>query len=114
MRQLCDTVDLLLVVGSTNSSNSNRLREIGVEKGIPSYLIANGSALDSAWLAGVDTVGLTAGASAPEELVADVIEALRRHGPVEVEEMDGVRETLEFRLPKELREPGDALAVANR
>jgi 4-hydroxy-3-methylbut-2-enyl diphosphate reductase len=114
VRQLCDVVDLLLVVGSTNSSNSNRLREIGVEKGIPSYLIANGSALDSAWLAGVDTVGLTAGASAPEELVADVIEALRRHGPVEVEEMDGVRETLEFRLPKELREPGDALAVANR
>jgi len=114
VRQLCDVVDLLLVVGSTNSSNSNRLREIGVEKGIPSYLIANGSALDPAWLAGVETVGLTAGASAPEELVADVIEALRRHGPVEVEEMDGVRETLEFRLPKELREPGDALAVANR
>ena len=114
VRQLCDVVDLLLVVGSTNSSNSNRLREIGVEKGIPSYLIANGSALDPVWLEGVETVGLTAGASAPEELVADVIEALRRHGPVEVEEMDGVRETLEFRLPKELRELGDAFAVANR
>jgi len=114
VRQLCDAVDLLLVVGSTNSSNSNRLREIGVEKGIPSYLIANGSALDPVWLEGVETVGLTAGASAPEELVADVIEALRRHGPVEVEEMDGVRETLEFRLPKELRELGDAFAVANR
>ncbi|HEY4167728.1 MAG TPA: 4-hydroxy-3-methylbut-2-enyl diphosphate reductase [Reyranella sp.] len=114
VRQLCDAVDLLLVVGSTNSSNSNRLREIGVEKRIPSYLIANGSALDPAWLEGVETIGLTAGASAPEELVADVIEALRRHGPVEVEEMDGVRETLEFRLPKELREPGDTFAVANR
>ena len=114
VRQLCDAVDLLLVVGSTNSSNSNRLREIGVEKGIPSYLIANGSALDPVWLEGVETVGLTAGASAPEELVADVIEALRRHGPVEVEEMDGVRETLEFRLPKELRELGDAFAVENR
>jgi 4-hydroxy-3-methylbut-2-enyl diphosphate reductase len=113
VRQLCDVVDLLLVVGSTNSSNSNRLREIGIEKGIPSYLIANGSALDPAWLDGVETIGLTAGASAPEELVADVIEALRRHGPVEVEEMDGVRETIEFRLPKELREPGDTL-VANR
>jgi 4-hydroxy-3-methylbut-2-enyl diphosphate reductase len=113
VRQLCDVVDLLLVVGSTNSSNSNRLREIGVEKGIPSYLIANGSALDPAWLGGVETIGLTAGASAPEELVADVIEALHRHGPVEVEEMDGVRETIEFRLPKELREPGKTL-VANR
>jgi 4-hydroxy-3-methylbut-2-enyl diphosphate reductase len=113
VRQLCDVVDLLLVVGSTNSSNSNRLREIGVEKGIPSYLIANGSALDPAWLEGVETIGLTAGASAPEELVADVIEALHRHGPVEVEEMDGVRETIEFRLPKELREPGKTL-VANR
>jgi 4-hydroxy-3-methylbut-2-enyl diphosphate reductase len=114
VRQLCDAVDLLLVVGSTNSSNSNRLREIGVEKGIPSYLIANGSALDPAWLEGVETIGLTAGASAPEELVADVIEALRRHGPVEVEEMDGVRETLEFRLPKELREPGSTLVTTDR
>lgn len=114
VRQLCEAVDLLLVVGSTNSSNSNRLREIGVEKGIPSYLIANGSALDPAWLEGVETIGLTAGASAPEELVADVIEALRRHGPVEVEEMDGVRETLEFRLPKALREPGKTLVATDR
>src|SRR5579883_2608042 len=115
VRQLCDLVDLLLVVGSTNSSNSNRLCEIGIEKGIPSYLIANGSALDRAWLEGVETIGLTAGASAPEELVADVIEALRRHGPVEVEEMDGVRETLEFRLPKALRESGNTLvATTNR
>jgi 4-hydroxy-3-methylbut-2-enyl diphosphate reductase len=114
VRQLCDAVDLLLVVGSTNSSNSNRLREIGVEKGIPSYLIANGSVLDPAWLEGVETIGLTAGASAPEELVADVIEALRRHGPVEVEEMDGVRETLEFRLPKALREPGNTLVATDR
>jgi 4-hydroxy-3-methylbut-2-enyl diphosphate reductase len=114
VRQLCDTVDLLLVVGSKNSSNSNRLREIGVEKGIPSYLIAAGNELDPAWLAGVKTVGLTAGASAPEELVIDVIETLRRHGPVEVEEMDGVRETLEFRLPKELRQPGDTLIATNR
>jgi 4-hydroxy-3-methylbut-2-enyl diphosphate reductase len=90
------------------------LREIGFEKGIPSYLIADGRELDPAWLAGVATVGLTAGASAPEELVFDVIEALRRHGPVEVEEMDGVRETMEFRLPKELREPDGTLLAADR
>jgi 4-hydroxy-3-methylbut-2-enyl diphosphate reductase len=114
VRQLCDVVDLLLVVGSKNSSNSNRLREIGIEKGIPSYLIADGKELDAAWLEGVATIGLTAGASAPEELVSDVIETLRRHGPVEVEEMEGVRETLEFRLPKELREPDQTLLAADR
>jgi 4-hydroxy-3-methylbut-2-enyl diphosphate reductase len=90
-------------VGSRNSSNSNRLREIGVEQGLPSYLISDGRELDPAWLRGVKTVGLTAGASAPEELVLDVIEALRRHGEIEVETMDGVRENIEFRLPAELR-----------
>ena len=105
VRELCETVDLLLVVGSRNSSNSNRLREIGVEHGVPSHLIADGSELDSAWLHGVKTVGLTAGASAPEELVLNVIESLRRHGDVEVEQMDGVREDIEFRLPPELRTP---------
>ena len=90
-------------MGSRNSSNSNRLREIGVEQGLPSYLISDGSELDPAWLHGVETVGLTAGASAPEELVLDVIETLRRHGEVDVEQLDGVRENIEFRLPAELR-----------
>jgi 4-hydroxy-3-methylbut-2-en-1-yl diphosphate reductase len=103
VRELCEAADLLLVVGSRNSSNSNRLREIGVEQGLPSYLIADGGELDPAWLAEVQTVALTAGASAPEELVLDVIEALRRHGDVEVEQMVGVREDMEFRLPQELR-----------
>jgi 4-hydroxy-3-methylbut-2-enyl diphosphate reductase len=103
VRELCEAADLLLVVGSRNSSNSNRLREIGVEQGLPSYLIADGRELDPAWLAEVQTVALTAGASAPEELVLDVIEALRRHGDVEVEQMVGVREDIEFRLPQELR-----------
>jgi 4-hydroxy-3-methylbut-2-enyl diphosphate reductase len=103
VRELCETADLLLVVGGRNSSNSNRLREIGVEQNIPSYLIADGRELDPAWLTGVQTVALTAGASAPEELVLDVIEALRRHGDVEVEQMAGVHEDIEFRLPPELR-----------
>ena len=111
MRELCEVVDLLLVVGSRNSSNSNRLREIGVEQGLPSHLVADGSEIDPAWLAGVETVGLTAGASAPEELVLDVIEALRRHGKVEVEQMDGVRENIEFRLPNELRTPSGKTVV---
>ncbi len=103
VRDLCEVVDLLLVVGSRNSSNSNRLREIGLEQGLPSHLISDGSELDPAWLSGVKTVGLTAGASAPEELVLDVIETLRRYAEVEVEQMEGVREDIEFRLPTELR-----------
>jgi 4-hydroxy-3-methylbut-2-enyl diphosphate reductase len=113
VRELCEAADLLLVVGSRNSSNSNRLREIGVEQGLPSYLIADGGELDPAWLAEVQTVALTAGASAPEELVLDVIEALRRHGNVEVEQMVGVREDMEFRLPQELRlSPGKKVGPA--
>lgn len=112
VRDLCKVADLLLVVGSRNSSNSNRLREIGLEQGIPSYLIADGSELDPAWLNGVQTVGLTAGASAPEDLVLDVIETLRRHGQVEVEQMDGVREDIEFRLPAELRTASQRETVA--
>jgi 4-hydroxy-3-methylbut-2-enyl diphosphate reductase len=103
VRDLCGLADLLLVVGSRNSSNSNRLREIGIEQGLPSYLISDGSELDATWLRGVQTVALTAGASAPEELVLDVIEALRRHGEIDVETMDGVQENIEFRLPSELR-----------
>ena len=90
------------VVGATNSSNSNRLREIGAEEGIPSYLIADGSELRPEWIAGAETVGITAGASAPEVLVEDVIAALRRLGPVEVSTLPGRHETIEFRLPAEL------------
>ncbi len=103
VRDLCAAVDVLLVVGAKNSSNSNRLREIGVEIGVPSYLIADGSALDPAWVAGVATVGLTAGASAPEELVQGVIAALRALGPVEVSTMAGIEEHQSFRLPPSLQ-----------
>ncbi len=106
VRDLCKIAEVILVVGARNSSNSNRLREIGVEAGLPSYLIDDASALDPAWLVGKETVGLTAGASAPETLVQDVIEALRTLAPVRVETMDGVEEHIEFRLPAELRRPG--------
>ena len=102
VRELSKLVDVILVVGAKNSSNSNRLREIGEESGLPSYLIADGSGLDPDWLAGMDTVGITAGASAPEVLVDDVIHALRRLGPVEVSMLDGRQERIEFRLPAEL------------
>jgi 4-hydroxy-3-methylbut-2-enyl diphosphate reductase len=96
-------VEVMLVVGAKNSSNSNRLREIGLEEGIPSYLIADATALDPAWLEGKEAIGLTAGASAPETLILEVIEALRLIGPVAVTSMDGVQEHIQFRLPAELR-----------
>jgi 4-hydroxy-3-methylbut-2-enyl diphosphate reductase len=102
VRELSKLVDVILVVGAKNSSNSNRLREIGEESGLPSYLIADGSELDPTWLAGMGTVGITAGASAPEVLVDDVIDKLRRLGPVEVSVLDGRQERIEFRLPAEL------------
>lgn len=103
VRDLCRVVDLLLVVGAEYSSNSRRLREIGVDEGLPSYLIADGDAVDPAWFAGIETIGLTAGASAPDELVDSVIAALRRIGPVTVSQLDGIEERLEFSLPSELR-----------
>jgi 4-hydroxy-3-methylbut-2-enyl diphosphate reductase len=104
VRDLSKLVDVILVVGATNSSNSNRLREIGTEVGIASYLIADGSELNPDWLKGARTVGVTAGASAPEVLVDDVIEALRRIGPVTVSVLPGREENIEFRLPAELTE----------
>jgi 4-hydroxy-3-methylbut-2-enyl diphosphate reductase len=102
VRELSRLVDIILVVGATNSSNSNRLREIGSEQGVPSYLIADGSELEPQWLDGVATVGITAGASAPEVLVDDVIDKLRRFGPVDVSVLPGREERIEFRLPAEL------------
>jgi len=102
VRELSGQVDVILVVGAKNSSNSNRLREIGSEAGIPSYLIADGSELQPEWVANAKAVGITAGASAPEVLVDDVIDALGRLGPVEVSTMSGHEETVEFRLPSEL------------
>jgi 4-hydroxy-3-methylbut-2-en-1-yl diphosphate reductase len=103
VRELAKVADVILVVGAANSSNSNRLREIGIEEGIPSYLINDGSELKSEWVRGKKVVGLTAGASAPEELVRHVIEALEMIEPVTVETMDGKKEHIEFRLPAELR-----------
>ncbi|MBN3792752.1 4-hydroxy-3-methylbut-2-enyl diphosphate reductase [Burkholderia sp. Ac-20353] len=102
VRELSAQVDVLLVVGATNSSNSNRLREIGTESGVPSYLVADGSEVKAEWFANAQTVGLTAGASAPEEMVEDVIGALRALGPVEVTTMAGREEKVEFKLPAKL------------
>src|ERR1700741_5657142 len=84
VRELAKLADVILVVGATNSSNSNRLREIGIEEGLPSYLINDGSELKPEWVKGKKVVGLTAGASAPEELVRHVIKALELIEPVSV------------------------------
>jgi len=102
VRELSHHVDVILVVGAKNSSNSNRLREIGAEAGIPSYLIADGSELAPEWVKDAQTIGITAGASAPEVLVEDVINTLRKLGEVEVSTLPGRQEHIEFRLPREL------------
>ncbi len=102
VRDLASQVDLILVVGSRNSSNSNRLREIGEELGKPAHLIDDAAALKPEWFQGIASVGLTAGASAPETLVRGVIEGLRAIAPVEVETLAGVAEDVRFRFPPEL------------
>ena len=102
VRELSALVDVLLVVGANNSSNSTRLREIGTETGVPSYLISDSSELQPEWVKAARVVGITAGASAPEILVDGVIDALGCLGPVEVSTLAGRQETAEFRLPEEL------------
>ncbi len=103
VRDVAGEVDLLLVVGSHNSSNSNRLREIGDVMGKPSYLIDDAGALDPAWFVGVQTIGLTAGASAPEALVDGVLDGLRRIDPdLQVSIQRGVIEDVHFKLPAQL------------
>ena len=101
-RELARIVDVVLVVGAPNSSNSNRLREIAAECGVPSYLIEDARALDPGWLEGVSSVGITAGASAPEELVEELIERLREMTGTEVEILPGITENVRFRMPSQL------------
>jgi 4-hydroxy-3-methylbut-2-enyl diphosphate reductase len=103
VRLLAGQVDLVLVVGSASSSNSNRLRELAEKQGVPAYLIDGPESVDPAWLAGVRRIGLTAGASAPEQLVRAVIQHLRDAGASAIHELDGTAETITFALPRELR-----------
>lgn len=102
VRELAQKVDLILVVGSRNSSNSNRLREIGEELGRPAYLIDDASDIRTDWFRGIGSVGVTAGASAPESLVRDVLEGLRGIDEIEVSTLDGVAEDVRFRFPAEV------------
>ncbi len=102
VRALAKVVDVILVVGSKNSSNSNRLREIAAELGVASYLVEDARALNPAWVSGASAVGVTAGASAPEQLVEEVVEALGALAPVELSVLPGIDENVRFRMPPEL------------
>ncbi|MBW0004797.1 MAG: 4-hydroxy-3-methylbut-2-enyl diphosphate reductase [Hyphomicrobiales bacterium] len=102
VRELSRLADVIIVVGARNSSNSNRLREIAEEAGLPSYLVADGSEIKAEWVRDAEVVGVTAGASAPEVLVEDVVQALVRIAPAEVSVLEGPKESVSFRLPAEL------------
>jgi len=103
VRRLGQQCDLVLVVGSPNSSNSNRLRELAEKQGVPAYLIDGAADIRREWVEGRNRIGVTAGASAPESLVREVLARLREWGAAGVRELDGEPENVTFALPKELR-----------
>ncbi len=102
VKELSKLVDVILVIGSPNSSNSNRLRELGEHCGIPSYLIDSSADIDPEWVKHAKAVGITAGASAPEVLVTEVVDYLKQFGSPDVEELTVIEEDVEFMLPREL------------
>ena len=102
VKHLTEKCDIIFVVGSENSSNSNRLKEISTRAGVPSYLIDSADDLDVKWLINKKNIGLTAGASAPEILVQSIITKLKRFGALDVIDSIGVEENITFKIPKEL------------
>ncbi len=102
VKELAKLVDVILVIGSTNSSNSNRLRELGEHYGIPSYLIDSSNDIDPSWVKDATAVGISAGASAPEVLVTEVVDYLKQFGTSDVQELTVIEEDVEFLLPREL------------
>ncbi|MDP9228223.1 MAG: 4-hydroxy-3-methylbut-2-enyl diphosphate reductase [Actinomycetota bacterium] len=112
VKELAHECDLVLVIGSTNSSNSNRLVEVAREHGADSYLIDNHGQVEDAWLEGADTVGITSGASAPEELVAGLVEFFRERGTTDISELKTVDEDVRFMLPTGIRRELSARAEA--
>ncbi|MDR1647618.1 MAG: 4-hydroxy-3-methylbut-2-enyl diphosphate reductase [Zoogloeaceae bacterium] len=106
VKRLAEACDFVIVVGSPNSSNSRRLREVAVGRGCPAQLVDSAAEIEPEWLAGKSRIGVTAGASAPEDLVAAVVEHLVRLGGGAVTELEGAQETLNFPLPKALQEAG--------
>jgi 4-hydroxy-3-methylbut-2-enyl diphosphate reductase len=106
IKLLSPQVDLVIVVGSPTSSNSNRLREVAIKLGTESYMVDNADELNPEWFKGKNRVGLSAGASAPEVLVREVVERIKAYGAISVRTMDGLVETVKFPLPTGLREGG--------
>lgn len=111
VKDLCDRIELLLVVGSQNSSNSRRLTEVARARGVESHLIDGPEDVDPSWLAGVESVALTSGASAPEDVVQGVLALLRQHGASEFDEVDAPDEGVVFTLPKIVPLTADGSAV---
>jgi 4-hydroxy-3-methylbut-2-en-1-yl diphosphate reductase len=109
--ELAAHVDMIIVIGASNSSNTNRLREIGENAGLPTHLVERPEQIESAWIAGIGAVGITAAASAPEVLVQEAITRLRSFRAVDVETLSGPEETVRFRLPQRLL---DASSAAHR
>jgi len=102
VRDLVKTVDLVLVVGARNSSNSNRLKDIGSESGVNTYLIETADDMSMDWFESVDSVGITSGASTPDELVREVIDRISTFRNIEIERLSGIQENVVFKLPKQL------------
>ncbi|HAE75723.1 MAG TPA: 4-hydroxy-3-methylbut-2-enyl diphosphate reductase [Alphaproteobacteria bacterium] len=111
VRNLVEQVDLLLVVGSRNSSNSNRLKELGVESGVTTYLVEASDDFNKEWLKGVKVVGITSGASTPDELVQELINKLQAARNISVEKLFGKIENIHFKLPEELSNLNNELNV---
>ncbi|WP_374497591.1 4-hydroxy-3-methylbut-2-enyl diphosphate reductase [Vogesella indigofera] len=111
VKLLSDECDIVIVVGSPNSSNSNRLREVAALRGVTAYMVDNATLLQQAWFDGKQRVGVTAGASAPEVLVQAVIEQIREFGATSVSELNGVEESIVFALPPGLREKKDGASA---
>ena len=107
VKLLATQVDAVVVVGSPTSSNTNRLRELAERLGVPAYMVDDASELQDAWFDGHSSIGVTAGASAPEDLVQGVVQRLKALGAVSVRSLDGVRETTKFPLPKGLKIEAD-------
>jgi 4-hydroxy-3-methylbut-2-enyl diphosphate reductase len=103
VKNLRGRVDLWLVIGDRMSSNSNRLREIGADSGVPAYLVLGADDVDASWLTGKARIGITSGASTPESSVQAVVARLRALGATSVEEVEGTVENIEFMLPLEVR-----------
>ena len=111
VRHVAEKIDLLLVVGAHNSSNSNRLKEIGLQSGVVSHLVEDCSRFKEEWLQGVETVGITSGASTPDELVQELIDTLRRYRTIEMVHVEGEEENVVFKLPDSLKAVNTAIPI---